>query len=83
MGDDTEPRFDLIDPRRSDRGEMEMHVRALLQPCLNIGRGVGGKIVQHNMNFLAGVSLDGFLEKEVVGHRGGLAGYLCADGGGF
>ncbi len=43
---------------------MEMHVRALLQPCLNIGRGVGGKIVQHDMNFLAGVSLDGFLEKE-------------------
>ncbi len=63
MGDDTEPRFDLIDPRRSDRGEVEMHVRVLLQPCLNIGRGVGGKIVQHDMNFLAGVRLDSLLEK--------------------
>src|SRR4051795_5529410 len=30
--DDAEPGLDLVDPRRSDRGEVEMHVRVGLQP---------------------------------------------------
>src|SRR5262245_15656420 len=31
-GDDAAPGFDLVDPRRSDRGEVELHLRVLFQP---------------------------------------------------
>ena len=31
-GDDAEPGLDLVDPRRPDRREMEMHMRVLFQP---------------------------------------------------
>jgi hypothetical protein len=36
-GDDASPDFYLVDPRRSDGGEIEMYVRIPPQPCTTSG----------------------------------------------
>src|SRR3954447_17393949 len=62
-GDDAEPGFDLVDPGRTDRSEVELNVRVLLEPRLDLGGGVDRKVVQHNVDFLVGVRHDGLFRK--------------------
>jgi hypothetical protein len=48
-GDDRKSGVDLIDPRRSDGSEVELHVLVCLQPGHDVRRGVRGQVVQHHM----------------------------------
>src|SRR6266498_1538336 len=57
-GDDPEPDLDLVEPARTDRGEMERDVRVALQPGGDVRGGVRGQVVQYYVDFLARVRLD-------------------------
>src|SRR5437763_6528489 len=62
-GDDAEPGFDLVEPGGALGGEVEPDVRVAGQPCLDLGCGVGGEVVQDDVNLLATVGFDGFLQE--------------------
>src|SRR6476620_9868995 len=66
-GDDAKPGFDLVEPGRPDGGEVEFNVRVLLQPLLHLRGGMGGKVVQYDVNLLAGVGLDRLFEERQEG----------------
>src|SRR4051794_37678864 len=74
-GDDAEPGLDLVDPGRADRREVEVHVWVALEPRRDLGGGVRGQVVQHDVHVGARVRLDGLLQEgeEVRTVAGGLA----------
>src|SRR5512133_4198750 len=48
-------------------GVVEFNVRVLLQPLLHLRGGMGRKVVQYDVNLLAGVGLDSLLEERQEG----------------
>jgi hypothetical protein len=73
-GDDAESDLDLVDPGGTARGEVEVHVRGWRPARLGCPGGVGGEVVQHHVNVIAGVRRDGFFKEcqEVRAVAGGL-----------
>jgi hypothetical protein len=62
-GDDPEPDLDLVQPRGSDRGEVERDVRVALQPGPDLGGVVRGQVVQDDMDLLAAMRSYGLAQE--------------------
>src|SRR3954447_11378640 len=58
-GDDAEPGLDLIQPAGGFRGEVEVDVRVCVEPGLDVRGGVGGQVVQNDVDLAARVRGDG------------------------
>ena len=80
-GDVSEPDFDLIQPRRANRGEIEGDVWVLLQPRLDVVGVVRGQVVQYDVDLLVRVRLDRLLEERqelgAVAGRGAVPEHLA------
>jgi hypothetical protein len=74
-GEGSEPNFDLVQPRGADGSEMEVDVRVLRQPLLDLGGGVRRKVVQDNMDVFPRMRLHCLLEEgqEILAIPGRLA----------
>ena len=62
-GDDPEPGLDLVDPGGSLGGDVEMHSWMLGQRGLDLGRGVRGEVVQHDVDILAPIGFHGLFQE--------------------
>src|SRR5687767_13344327 len=62
-GNDAEPDFDLVDPGRAGWCEVERHPRIVGQPVPHLGGAVRRAVVQHDVNILACMWLDGRLQE--------------------
>ena len=60
--EDREPDFDLVEPRGVRGHEVQMHVHVTLQPEVALGL-MGREIVEHDMDFAAGVLGDHLVHK--------------------
>lgn len=62
-GQDSEPDLDLVQPRGADGCEMEVDVRVLDQPLLDLWGGVRREVVQDHVYVLPGVRFHRLLEE--------------------
>ena len=79
LREDAEETFDLIEPRRARRREVEVHARVSGEPRDHFGRAVGRGVVEHHVELSTPVgALDLLHEREKV-HRGVRVAQLMRD----